>query len=568
MDTGQIIAQTIKLYDVEYLFGFTGGDQRLWLGLRDAGIKYILPHTERSAGAMADAYSRLTGKPSFMYGQWGPGAALCVPAVAEAYWGKSPVVCITSGTDAGSLYRYAYQGIDDQQGLFAPVTKWNARVPSITRVPDILRTAIRRAVGGVPGPVQIDIPRELTRTKKIDLPDVELYAESECKKFPAYRVAPVPQDIERVMEVIAQAQRPLILAGGGIIISEAWDELVRFAEQLSIPVVTSAAGKSAIATTHPLAVGVTGNYSRKVANDVVAKCDSYIVIGSNLGDMTTKGYQVPNLTTKVIHIDLDSGVLGTNFKEEVSVTSDAKLALKAMLEAAEGSGLSKKAIRWADWVGEVQARVASWKTAFRELAKNGGSPGATNPYFIMSALNKVIRHEDVIVADTGYMGAYGAALIDVKASGRKYIRAAGSLGWGFPAALGAQFAIKDNGRVICITGDGGIGYHAIDIETAVRWGLPVVVVVMNNASLAFEYHIQKILHKDIVPEANDYLGIDYAAVARACGAYGEKVREAKDVEGALRRGLDVGKPAIIDFSIDKEMYAPVVSYEQFIERQV
>ena len=156
----------------------------------------------------------------------------------------------------------------------------------------------------------------------------------------------------------------------------------------------------------------------------------------------------------------------------------------------------------------------------------------------------------------------------MKAPGRKYIRAAGSLGWGFPASLGAQLAIQDKGRVFCITGDGGIGYHVSDIETAARCNLPVVVVILNNNSLAYEYHIQKINFKDIVPETSDFLDIDYGAVARDFGAYGEKVRKVEGAEEALRRALDSGKPAVLDFTVDKEIYAPVVSYEAYIKRQI
>jgi acetolactate synthase-1/2/3 large subunit len=568
MNAGQIIGETLKLYGVEYFFSFTGGDQDIWLGLRDAGIKYVLPHSERSAVAMADAYARLTGKPSFTYGQSGPGAAVCVSGLVDAYWAKSPVICITSDTNSAVQYRHAYQGIDDQQSLFSNITKWNARVPNIGRLPDILRTAIRTAVSGVPGPVHIDIPSELTIFTKEDLPDAQLYAEPECMKFPAYRRPPAAGDIEQAMALIARAKRPLILAGGGVVMSEAWEELNRFAEMLSIPVVASAAGKSAFATTHPLAVGVTGNYSRKVANDVVEKCDTYIVIGSNLGDMTTKRWRLPAPSAKIIHIDLDPAVMGANLKEEISIVADAKLALQALIKAGEASGLKKKACPWTDWVHEVQSMVTAWKKAFQKLAKTGGAEGAINPYYVLNVLNKLIAPDDVVVADTGYMGAYAAALVEVKAPGRKYIRTAGSLGWGFPASLGAQTAMKGKGRVICITGDGGIGYHVADIETAVRMGLPVVVLVLNNSTLAFEYHLQKYMYKTEIPEVNDFTDVDYGAVAKAFGAYGEKVTKAGDVEKALRRALDSGRPAVVDFAIDRESYAPVVYYEPFEERQV
>lgn len=568
MNAGQIIARTLKQYGIEYFFALTGGDQELWLGLKDAGIKYILPHSERSSVAMADAYARITGKPSFTYGQFGPGAALCVSGMADAFWGQSPVICITSSTANGGLYRYGYQGIDDQQSLFRAITKWDALVPNIERLPDMLRTAVRVAVSGVPGPVHLDIPIELTLFSKADLPDVQLYAEPDFKKFPACRVAPTHPDVERIMEAVAQARRPLILAGGGVVASEAWDELVRFAETLSIPVVTSSAGKSSIASDHPLYVGAVGNYSSKTANAVAAKCDTYIVVGSNLGDHATKQRQAPGRGVRILHIDLDPRVLGTNYREEVSVVGDAKLALGEMIKAAEASGLSKKTLPWGDWVKEVQSEVRSWKAAFLEKAGRGGAPGAVNPYSVMAALNRILGPDDIVVADTGYMGAFGNVCIEVKRSGRKYVRTAGSLGWGFPAAIGAQCAVGNRGRVICITGDGGFGYHVAEIETAVRYGLPILTVVLNNSALGFEYHLQKLLYKDVVPEVNDYLDIDYGSVAKAFGAHGDKVRDPDGVERALRKGLDSGRPAVVDITVDKEIYGPVIYYESVEEREV
>lgn len=567
MKAGQILGQTLKLYGADYLFGLAGGDHPLLLGLRDAGIKFVLAHSERAGVAMADAYARLTGKPSFAYGQWGPGAALCVSGIADAYWAQSPVICINSDINSANMYKCCYQEIDDQKNMFTPITKWSARVANVARLPDMLRTAIRIAVSGVPGPVHIGIPQEISREWGNDI-DVQLYAEPECKNCPAYRVAPSPQYIEKALEIIAKAQRPLILAGGGVIISEAWDELAQFAESLSIPVVTSASAKSAIATDHPLAIGVTGNYSRKVANDVVAKCDTYIVIGSNLGDMTTQGWRLPIPAAKIIHVDLNPGMLGVNLREECSIPADAKLALKAMLEAAETTGLTKKACPWTDWVQEVQSMVSSWKAAFQEKARDGGAEGAINPYFIIAALNRVISPNDLVVADTGYMAAYGAALLDVKAPGRKYTRATGSLGYGFPMSLGAQFVVKDKGRVICLMGDGGMGYHAPDIETAVRCNLPVVVIVMNNSTLGFTSHMLKFGYKEPLPDVTDYLDIDYGAIAKACGAYGEKVTRAEDIDEALRRALDSGRPAVIDITINKDVYAPVTLYEKLRERRV
>ena len=568
MNSGEIIARTLKLYGIDHFFAFTGADQDLWLGLRNEGIKHILPHSERSGVAMADAYSRITGQPSFTYGQFGPGAALCVSGMADAFWGKSPVICITSKSASSGVYRHSYQEISDQGSLFRPITKWSGVVPNLARLPDILRSAIRVAVSGVPGPVHLDIPAELTFFTKEDIKDVGLYAEPEFKRYPACRIAPSSSDIQRVMETIMSARRPLILAGGGIIASEAWTELIEFAEMLSIPVVTSSAGKGAILTNHPLAVGVVGNYSRKVANAVVSQCDTYIVIGSDLGDHTTKSRGAPEMDKQIIHIDLDPAVLGTNYKETISMVGDAKLVLKGMIEAADSLGISKKPCAWQDWVTQVKSMVASWQKLFCDLCSEGGSEWAVSPYFIMSELNRVIGPDDIVVADTGYMAAYANTCVDVNSPGRKHLRTAGTLGWGFPASLGAQLAAGSKSRVFCIAGDGGFGYHVGEIETALRYGLPVIVLLMNNSSLSFEYHIQKILYKDIVPGANDFLDVDYSAVARAFGAFGENVTNPEAVRPALNRALESGKLAVLNFRTNKEIYAPVIYYEGVEDRQV
>jgi acetolactate synthase I/II/III large subunit len=568
MNSGEIVGQTMKLYGADYLFGFSGGDHPFLLGILDAGIKYILTHNERSAVSMADAYSRATGKPSFAYAQWGPGAALCVSGMADAFWAQSPVVCITTSISSASLYRNAYQSIDEQRAIFEPFTKWNAHVPNIQRMPDMLRTAIRMAVGGVPGPVHLDIPQDLSRSASQTIDGVILYADSDFKKCPAQRQYPEADTIDRVIAVLRQAKRPLILAGGGVIASEAWDELIKLAEVMSIPVVTSSAGKASMPTDHPLLVGGIGNYSRKVANDVAVKCDVCLVVGSNLGDHTTKSRQALPPTVKIIHIDLDPGVLGNTYQEEVSVVGDAKLTLKSIIDAANKEGLLKKDSPWSERVKDVQSMVKSWKLAFQEKAKNGGETGAINPYFVIATLNKIISPDDTVVVDTGYMGAFGNALIDVKSPGRKYIRTPGSLGCGFPESLGAQCAVGDRGRVICLSGDGGIGYHISDIETAMRCNLPVIVLVLNNNSLAFTHNMFKLGYRRPAPQITDYSDIDYGAVSRAFGAYGEKVRKSEDVEPALKRALDSGRPAIVDVAVDKETYAPVIFYEPFEQREV
>ena len=186
----------------------------------------------------------------------------------------------------------------------------------------------------------------------------------------------------------------------------------------------------------------------------------------------------------------------------------------------------------------------------------------------MQTLDAYVEGDDIVVADTGYMASWASTLIDQKVPGRSSLRAAGSLGWAFPGALGAKLAVGDKRRVVCLIGDGGLGYHLADLETALRWKLPVVTVVMNNASLAFEYHVQKYIHKELCPEVSDFLDIDFAAVARAFGAHGERVSEPDALAPALRRAEASGKPAVVDVAISREVYPPTTRYETVHAREL
>ena len=260
--------------------------------------------------------------------------------------------------------------------------------------------------------------------------------------------------------------------------------------------------------------------------------------------------------------------LGCNYREEISMVGDARTALRMLLEAVEDGPFSGRPLRWQAWTEEVRGKVAEWRATFRELAGNPLHDGRLDPRFVMQTLDAHVEGDDIVVADTGYMASWASTLIDQKVPGRSSLRAAGSLGWAFPGALGAKLAVGDKRRVVCLIGDGGLGYHLADLETALRWKLPVVTVVMNNASLAFEYHVQKYIHKELCPETSDFLDIDFAAVARAFGAHGERVSEPDALEPALRRAEASGKPAVVDVAISREVYAPTTRYETMHAREL
>jgi acetolactate synthase-1/2/3 large subunit len=369
--------------------------------------------------------------------------------------------------------------------------------------------------------------------------------------------------MREVVERLLRAERPILLAGSGVVQSGAWQELTALAEALSVPVATTAGGKGAISEEHDLALGAVGRYSRKVANDLIRQADCVVVIGSRLGGLATDGWQLFPAGTQIVHIDVDWRVMGHNYREAQSVLADAKTALAEAVAIVDEHGHRLTRTPWARTVAE---QVAQWRTEVVRMADEEPSDGI-HPARVVAALRDVLAPDDVIVADTGYMAAWTSALFPVTA-GRNALRAAGSLGWGYPAALGATRAAGDR-RVVALVGDGGIGYHIGELETALRNDIPTVAVVLNNRCLAFEYHDQRYLWNNrIVPQVNDFHDVDYGAVARTYGAYGARVEDGAQLTDAIKEALDSGRPAIVDVVTTREFLAPVSVFEKVAPRRV
>lgn len=547
----------LRAYGAEYVFTLTGAPQDALIDMQNhEGIRVVLGRSERSAFAMADAYARLTGKPTFGIVQFGPGATYLPASIIDAYWASSPLIAISGSTTTNTRYRYEYQELD-QTSMFPAITKWAGDLPQPERIADVVRTAVRAAMGGVPGPAYLGIPADWFGKRLATAPDI--YAEPAFLRVPAARVAPVAQDVERAIALLAGAEKPVLIAGGGVMLSEAWAELTALAEALNIPVVTTMAGKGSIADTHPLAVGACGRYSRKVANETLANADFCLAIGTKLSSMGTNIFQYPRKGTRIVHVDLDPNSLGRTYREELSIVADAREALKMLRQAATAARVNGS--KWAAWTKQVQGSVAAWIDDLDRASREPMHEGKLNPYHVMRLIDQHLRGDDVLVADTGYMAAWAVTVLQQKQAGRNTLRAAGSLGWAFPAAFGAKLAAGAKRRVFGLTGDGGAGYHLPDLETALRLKLPAVQIVMNNCSLAFEYHVQKYVHKEMCPEASEFLDVPFGDVARAFGAHGERVTSAEQFIPALRRAEESGKPAIVDVVVSRELPPPVTRYE-------
>lgn len=557
------VAEELKRLGIEHLFLMTGRDNALWIALEAVGIRHVLARSEPAAVYMADAYARIRNAPAFTYGAYGPGAANVAGALAEPYWSSSPVIALVSAMRRSERFRREYQELD-QVPLFSSVTKWAVEASSSAHVSRLVREAVRQSLSGTPGPVYLGIPGDIFEEEVGD----GLVADGGPgpMRLPLTRPAPSGADVEAVVDALTTAERPIILAGNGVHHSGAHQALTRVAERIGVPVVTSSAGKGSIAETHEMALGTVGRYSRKYANAALRNADVILAIGTQLGGLVTDSYRLIAPGAKLIHVTVDDNAIGLNFPTHLGIVADARTFLESLTDACQRRGVRASAAASASASGLAAERQA-WRQRRAELASRDGTNGPMRPEAVMAAIDDQMADDAILLADTGYSAAWAGALADVRIAGRSFLRADGSLGWSFPAALGAQLATPER-EVICIIGDGGFGYHLSEIETALRLGLPVVAVILNNGTLAFEAHVQTHLYGHVVPEVNDFRDVDYGGVARAFGAQGFRVTNAAEMRQALAIGLERRAPTIIDAIIDREAMAPVTRYDRVREREL
>lgn len=561
-----VIAAELKAMGVRHFFLFTGGDHALWVSFKRAGIAQILARSEDAAVYMADAYARVTRGPAFVYGQYGPGAANIAGSLAEPLWSLSPVVVLASAMRRSHRYRSEYQELD-QPLLFAAVTKWQAEAALPEQIPHLLRAGVIRSLEGVPGPVYVGIPNDLTGAEYQGAASSAItHGRTGVLGYPLYRPRASAGEIRDALRILSAAERPMILAGRGVHISEAHHELVRVAEALGAPVVTSLSGKGAVGEGEPYAAGVVGRYSRKYANQSMLQADALLAVGTGLGGLVTDSYRLIADTCRVIHVDVSAQQIGHNFQIALGIQADAKVFLEdlaAQIEESDALRAREEARR--HWFAENVQRKDAWTEQFLKVSAKDGRPMA--PEAVVRVLQEEAPEDALVLADTGYAAAWVGALYEVRQPGQGFLRSDGSLGWAVPAAFGAQIA-QPSRPVISVTGDGGFGYHVGELETAVRLGLPSILVVLNNSSLAFEYHIQELLYGEAVREVDDFAEVDHAAVARAFGAEGVRVSTGPEMRAALRQALASRRPVVIDAVIDKAAIAPVTRYDAVRERQL
>ncbi len=552
MTGAECLADMLAGYGVTHVFMVPAVLRRTFAEMeRRTKIARVHCHGEKSAAYMADGYARASGRPGICMAQV-IGALNLAAGLRDAYLAHSPVIAMTGGRDPKTKFRKVYQEIDDVPA-FEPVTKFNATIDEVARIPDMVRQAFRVATSGVPGPVHLQFRGN---EGQLDLEEAEMEAlvETQFARVPPFRPEPEAAHVKAALDLLQKAERPIFVVGGGARASGAGPELVALAQALQIPVATSLNGKDCIPGTHPLSVGVVGSYSRESANRAVNLADLVCFIGSESGGMTTHFWAVPKIGTPAIQIDIEPESLGRNYPLQASVLGDAKSVLVRMLGQIDKSSATKRD----PWIKEISALRGEWYAKYKAVLESDSVP--IHPARICSELTKHVPDDGIVVVDTGHAGMWMGGMYDLRAPTQSYLRSAGHLGWAFPAGIGAKAACPER-PVVVFTGDAGFWYHIAEIETAVRWKINSVTVVNNNGGgNQSKRGFDRAYGGEPTNKSRElwtYNAMNFARLAEDMGALGIRVERASDIAPALARALAANRPAVIDVVSDIEALAPL-----------
>ena len=551
MTGAQCLADMFKGYGVTHIFHVPAVLRTTFAEMEHrTDIKRLHVHGEKAAAYMADGYARASGKPGICMAQV-IGALNLAAGLRDAWLAHSPVIAMTGGREPKTKFRKVYQEIDDMPA-FEPVTKFNATVDDVARFPDMVRQAFRTAVTGCPGPVHLQF-RGNEGQIDVEEADMEPLVEPQFARVPAFRPEPDEASVRAALKILQDAQRPVIVAGGGVRASGAAAELVALAEALQIPVATSLNGKDSIPGNHPLSVGVVGSYSRESANRVVNKADLVCFIGSETGGMTTHFWAVPPIGTPAIQVDIDPEALGRNYPLLAAVNGDVKVTLARMIAAADRASAGKRK----PWTAEATKICAEWQDKYRAALTSDAVP--IRPERICHELSLHVPDDAIVVVDTGHAGMWMGGMYDLRSPHQSYMRSAGHLGWAFPAGLGAKCGAPER-PVVTFTGDAGFWYHIGELETAVRWKINAVTVVNNNgggnqSKRGFD-RVYGGTQTDGGRSLWTFNKMNFARIAEDMGALGIRVEHASGFPAALAQALAADRPAVIDVVTDIDALAP------------
>lgn len=554
------LVRMLQLYGVRHVFGLCG-DTSLptydALARLDHGIDHILTRDERSAAYMADGYARVTGRVGVCEGPSGGGATYLLPGLVEANESSIAVIGITSDVSVGARGRFPLTELD-QPALYKPLTKWNTRIERADQIPHALRSAFRAVTTGRPGAAHIALPYDI---QKHTLDAGDLWAQPGHEVFPALRSAPDPAAVDEAADRLLRARAPVFICGGGVVIAGASQALDELATLLNAPVCTTVSGQGCLADTHPLNAGVVGtNGGVPATRAVVQQADLVMFVGARAGSTTTEHGQVPTRGTPILHLDVDAATIGTNYRTEVALVGDARLGLQA-LAAAVRARIGQRRAGAADGRATVARARADKQAFFAPLAASTGRP--IRPERVVDALNRLLPQKAVVVADPGTPCPYFSAYFDAPQAGRHFItnRAHGALGFSLSAAFGAAIGRPD-AVVVSAMGDGSFGFTCGELETVVRRGVPLKMVVFSNATYGWIKASQKTGYGQRYFSV-DFDRTDHARVAEAFGVKAWRVQDPAELDAALKAALQHDGPALVDV-VSQELQDSAVPVSQWM----
>lgn len=531
MTGARVVIEVLLEQEVDTVFGYPGGSV---LNIYDAlythgkEIKHILTAHEQGASHAADGYARISGKTGVVIATSGPGATNLVTGIANAYMDSIPMVAITANVATDMLGRDTFQEVDIT-GVTMPITKHNYIVKDVNELADVLRDAFRIAGSGRPGPVLVDITKDVTANEVAFTPKPKVET-SKGENAPDYW-------IEKAAEVIAKAEKPLIYAGGGIILSDASESLRTFARKLDIPLVSSMMALGAFPADDPLDLGMIGMHGFFEANKAAHQCDTLIVMGARFSDRVTGNRRsfAPNAT--IVHIDIDPAEIDKNITSHHFVTGNIKDILNQLIALLP----EQKHTTWRE-------QIENWKRPLKHI----NYKNAANPQDILEGMNTLLPDDSIIVTDVGQHQMWTAQYYKFKEP-RTFVTSGGlgTMGFGLGAAIGSYYAAPDK-KTVLVTGDGCFHMNLNELATLQNYDIPIVIVLMNNQVLGMVRQWQTIFYGKRYSNTHLNKGTDFMTLAKAFGIKGMQIHSNEDIQPVLKEALNYGKAVLVECSISPD----------------
>jgi acetolactate synthase-1/2/3 large subunit len=545
MSGAECIVEALKREGVKTIFGVIGGaTMTIYDVLMDSDIKHILTRHEQGAAHMADGFARASGKVGVCMATSGPGATNLVTGISTAYIDSSPIVAFTGqvntpSTDSNSSYmigRDAFQEADII-GITAPITKYNMQIMKTEEIPEIVKKAFYIASTHRPGPVLVDIPKNTqTNTAEVNFPEKVVIRGYNTH----YKADPI--QLKRAVDLFVEAERPMVLAGGGIIISNASQELTKLAELLMMPVATSLMGKGSIPENHPLSIGMLGMHGQE-ANKLILEADVLLAIGIRFSDRTTGNLDEFCPDARIIHVDIDPAEINKNINVDVPIVADAKECLQTIYSELTSRLVKREKSVWSKRIKEARELLLSYSPPDER---------SVNPKRIISELRRMVPNNTIVTTGVGQQQMWAAQYFKTYLP-RTFMSSGGlgTMGYGLPAAIGAKVA-KPDVTVIDIDGDGSFRMTEQELACSVMEEIPVIAVILNNRTLGMVAQWQRLFFNRRLTEVDLGYIPNFTKLAEAYGAKGVQVESMKGFSDAVKRAMKSDVTTVIDVAISPE----------------